>query len=285
MDLMSGLDKFGLNPDELNSLYEDNKRKTIRRTEVVKRIHEEEERDFLFRKAVICPVCDRSFQTLTVKSSKARLVGSDDDFRPVHKSIDTVQYGVTSCAYCGSSALHNNFAHLSGTQIRLLKEQVASRFKPSEEQQQDFYTYEEAIDKFKLAIYSAIVKHASVSEKAYICLKISWLYRGMGEELQKDGYSSSSEEFKNASESEEYYYKQALNGMTQAVATESFPICGMNQDTMDLLLAQMNFKMSCYDVASKLVLRILVSKTASRHIKDKALDLKDAIIKKIRDGI
>ena len=50
MDLMSGLDKFGLNPDELNSLYEDNKRKTIRRTEVVKRIHEEEERDFLSAK-------------------------------------------------------------------------------------------------------------------------------------------------------------------------------------------------------------------------------------------
>lgn len=54
----------------------------------------------------------------------------------------------------------------------------------------------------------------------------------------------------------------------------------MNQDTVDLLLAQMNYKLDHLDVASKLVARVLVSKSASRHIKDKALDLKNDIIKK-----
>ena len=57
----------------------------------------------------------------------------------------------------------------------------------------------------------------------------------------------------------------------------------MNQDTGDLLLAQKNYKLDHLDVASKLVARVLVSKSASRHIKDKALDLKNEIIKKIRD--
>ena len=57
----------------------------------------------------------------------------------------------------------------------------------------------------------------------------------------------------------------------------------MNQDTFELLLAQMNYKLDHLDVASKLVARVLISKSASRHIKDKALDLKNEIIKKIRD--
>ena len=285
MDFMSGLDKFGLSPDELNGLYEDNKQKTIKRTEVIKAAQEEEEKDFLFKKTITCPVCDKKFWTLTVKTSKARLVGTDDDYRPIYKSIDTMKYGVTSCPYCGYSAMNSDFTHVSGVQIKLLKEQVASRFKPTDEELPEVYTYEEAIEKFKLAIYSAIVKRATLSEKAYTCLKLSWLYRGQIEEMKSDGYPSESEEVKSAHESEMYYYKQALDGMTQAVANESFPICGMNQDTMDLLLAQMNYKLENYDVASKLVSRILVSKTASRHIKDKALDLKDIIIKKIRDGI
>ena len=48
--------------------------------------------------------------------------------------------------------------------------------------------------------------------------------------------------------------------MTRAVATEHFPICGMNQDTVDLLLAQMNYKLDHWDVASKLIARCLYQK-------------------------
>lgn len=118
------------------------------------------------------------------------------------------------------------------------------------------------------------------SEKAYICLKLSWLYRGLIEQLTADGISTESEELVSAQKAEKYYYKQALDGMTRAVETEHFPICGMNQDTVDLLLAQMNYKLDHWDVASKLIARVLISKSASRHIKDKALDLKNEIIKK-----
>ena len=75
-----------------------------------------------------------------------------------------------------------------------------------------------------------------------------------------------------------YYYGQALDGMTKAVASESFPICGMDQNTMDILLAQMNTRLGNYEIASKLVSRILVSQTANRKVKDKALDLKDELV-------
>lgn len=246
-------------------------------------VQTEDETDFVFAKNITCPVCDQSFQTLTVRTSKIRFAGSDDDFRPVYKGIDTIKYGVTSCPHCGYSAMNGDFVHVSSTQIRLLKEQVAAKFKPGSKSVPLLYSYDEAIDRFKLALFSAIVKRAMYSEKAYICLKLSWLYRGLIEQLTADGISTESEELVSAQKAEKYYYKQALDGMTRAVETEHFPICGMNQDTVDLLLAQMNYKLDHWDVASKLIARVLISKSASRHIKDKALDLKNEIIKKIRD--
>ena len=283
MDLMSGLDKFGLNPEEINDLYDGEKKTVTGNTPVAAAVQTEDERDFVFAKSVTCPVCDDNFQTLTVKASKVRLVGSDDDFRPVYKGIDTVKYGVTSCPHCGYSAMNVDFIHVSNIQIRLLKEQVAAKFKPGNKNVPLIYSYDEAIDRYKLALFSAIVKRAPYSEKAYICLKMSWLYRGLLEKLVADGESPDSEELVNAQKSESYYYEQALDGMTRAVETEHFPIYGMNQDTVDLLLAQMNFRLEHLDVSSKLIARVLISKSASRHIKDKALDLKNEIIKKIRD--
>lgn len=283
MHLMSGLDKFGLNPEDINDLYDEDKAAATGDAPVAAAVQTEDETDFVFAKNITCPVCDKSFQTLTVRTSRVRFLGSDDDFRPVYKGIDTIKYGVTSCPHCGYSAMNGDFVHVSGTQIRLLKEQVAAKFKPRSKSVPLLYSYDEAIDRFKLALFSAIVKRAMHSEKAYICLKLSWLYRGLLEQLASDCRSTDSEEFVSAQKSEKYYYEQALDGMTRAVETEHFPICGMNQDTVDLLLAQMNHKLGHLDVASKLVARVLVSKSASRHIKDKALDLKNEIIKKIRD--
>ena len=91
MDLMSGLDKFGLNPEDINDLYDEDKEAATGDAPVAAPVQTEDETDFVFAKSVTCPVCDESFQTLTVRASKVRLVGSDDDFRPVYKGIDTIK--------------------------------------------------------------------------------------------------------------------------------------------------------------------------------------------------
>ena len=215
MDLMSGLDKFGLNPENINDLYDDDKVAATGDAPVAATVQTEDETYFVFAKNITCPVCDKSFQTLTVRTSRVRFLGSDDDFRPVYKGIDTIKYGVTSCPHCGYSAMNGDFVHVSGTQIRLLKEQVAAKFKPRSKSVPLLYSYDEAIDSFKLALFSAIVKRAMHSEKAYICLKLSWLYRGLLEQLASDCRSTDSEEFVSAQKSEKYYYEQALYGMTR----------------------------------------------------------------------
>jgi hypothetical protein len=55
----------------------------------------------------------------------------------------------------------------------------------------------------------------------------------------------------------------------------------MDQNTMDLLLAEMAYKLEKYETASKLLSRLLVSQSANRNVKDRALDLKQEIIETI----
>ena len=68
--------------------------------------------------------------------------------------------------------------------------------------------------------------------------------------------------------------------MMKAVSTEMFPICGMDQSTMDYLLANMAVHYKREDVTSKCLSRVLSSASANRKIKDKSLELKEIILNK-----
>ncbi len=286
MDFMSGLEKFGFDTGSMGDLFAEDESKTSRikkQQEEKKEVVLESETDFIFDKKVTCPVCDKEFLSKTVKASKARLIGMDRDLRPKYKFIDTIKYGVTSCPYCGYSAMNSAFSHVSSTQIKLIKAGICDKFRPDMSDVPETYSYDYAMDKYKIALLTAVVKKSKVSEKAYLCLKMAWLCRGKIEELRLHGLSTSDKEIVETKKEEEYYYKQALEGFTKAVASEPFPICGMDQYTMDLLLAQINFVHKEYETASKLVGRILTSQSANRNMKDKALELKDDIIAELKN--
>ncbi len=68
-----------------------------------------------------------------------------------------------------------------------------------------------------------------------------------------------------------------------ATSTENYPMCGMEQSTVDFLIAYMAFKLGKLDVASRFVSGILTSQNANRKMKDKALDLKNEIIQLIKN--
>ena len=78
---------------------------------------------------------------------------------------------------------------------------------------------------------------------------------------------------------EKAYLKNALEGFLGARRTENFPMCGMDELTVDYLIAALATVFEQYDVAKKLLGNILVSRVASNRLKDKARDLKDTIAK------
>ena len=79
------------------------------------------------------------------------------------------------------------------------------------------------------------------------------------------------------------YYQQAYEGFLKAIASENFPMCGMEESTVNLLMANISFRLGKYDNASRFVSMILTSHVASRGAKDRAMTLKDQIIAKIHE--
>lgn len=287
MNLFSGLEKFGIKADDTTNLFEEEKKDAgaVVKTEKGEEIPAES--SFLLEKAVRCTVCDKVFKTKMVKNGRVKRLEPDFDLRPRFQYIDTTKYDVLSCPYCGYTAITRYFEHLTSAQIKMVKEQVSANFNgalgadlptlPEE------YSYDEAIERYKLALFCAMAKKAKTSEKAYTCLKIAWLLRGKAETLT----GTDEETLKQKAEckqQEDAFYLQAYEGLMKAVSSEMFPICGMDQTTVDYLLAAMSFNLKKYDVASKLIGGILTSSAAGQKMKDRAYDMKEKIIAEIKKG-
>lgn len=289
MSNVLGLEKFGLGKVKLDNIFEEGEKKAEQPREVVveekpaKPAHNEIE--FLLPKACKCPVCDTSFRTRQVKTGRARRMQPDFDLRPRFHDIDTNKYDVTACPKCGYAALNRNFEHISPGQIKMVRQQVSNKFRPSgpvnPNEPLEPYTYQEAIERYQLALFCTVAKKGKTSEKAYILLKLAWLNRGLAEMLEEKG-ESGSEEYVEAREQEAAYYSEAYEGMIKAVASENFPMCGMDESTVNILMAGMAFKLEKYDVASKLVSTVIVSRTAPSAAKERAQNLKEEILLKLR---
>jgi len=59
-------------------------------------------------------------------------------------------------------------------------------------------------------------------------------------------------------------------------------MCGMDQNTVDYLLAYMSAHFKRYDVASKCISNILGSPSAQSKTKERARDLKEQIVAEIK---
>ena len=313
MGLFDGLKKFGLGNLENKEVYE--KEEKTHRTEetnsaAVKHIEEE---DCVYNKQFICPLCEFKFFQPVVKTNHMKLVGQDQDLRPKYADIDANKYDVIHCNFCGYAVLTRYFGPLATPHKKLLKEQIEENYQPMKELG-NIITYEEARARFQLALANAVVRKAHDSEKALICLKAAWVDRGMYEELQKkldniikdiknaeaqetnmtelvrknyqDNLNWTYKEYQPKIEElkaeEEDYLKHALEGFMSARRQEQSPIAGMNDITLDYLLASLCLRFEKYDDSFKLLQGIVSSKTAGKVQKEKARDMIDQIRELVR---
>lgn len=282
MNLFSGLEKFGLNPTESMNLFEEETKESAKKAEgekVEEKLPSEEE--FILEKSVRCKVCDTVFKTKMIKNGRVKRMEPDKDLRPRFQYIDTLKYDITSCPSCGYTAMNRYFDQVSSAQAKLIRENISAQFHKSEEPDTPVYSYDEAIDRYKLALVNTMVKKGKDSEKAYTCLKIAWLLRGKGETMPE----STPEEKQLKAEckkEEDAFYQQAFEGFMKATAKEMYPMCGMEQSTVDYLISYMAYYFGKYEIASKFLASVLTSAAASRRMKDMALELKELIIAQLR---
>ena len=277
--ILSGLARFGLGKLENMELYEAPKKEEAG-TDGKPAPTVMQEQDFLFDKSCTCPICDKEFKNRTVRVGKAKLAGSDLDLRPRYEQIDLLKYDIIMCPYCGYTALSRFFKFVTAPQARNIKKTISATFEPQKERK-EIYTYDEALERYKMALANAIVKQTRASEKAYICLKTAWLLRGKAEHLNKE--LPDYEEQKNqCMEEENEFLRNALEGFMTARQSESFPMWGMDEPTVDYLIAVTAMRFEQYDVSSRLIAGILQS-TANPRMKDKARDLKEMVMAKMKE--
>ena len=238
--------------------------------------------DKLFDKKYTCPICENKFTAKTVRSGKTRMIHTDMDLRNVYEDIEPLKYDVVLCPKCGYAALSRFFPNITNVQQKYISEKISPNFKPLQEDGED-YTFEQALARYKIAFANAVVKMAKFSEGAYLSLKTAWIYRSYRESLDKDT-AEYEIKYKKLENAEKENLKKAYDYFVKAVQTEEFPMCGMDEPTVDYIIAVLAMEFGDYFDSSKLLSKLLTSYSAGQRIKEKARDVKEELNKRMKEA-
>ncbi|MBQ7587395.1 MAG: DUF2225 domain-containing protein [Lachnospiraceae bacterium] len=281
--ILSGLNKIGITGlDKIDIYAEPEEKKPVAEgnpAPVIPKITVMTERDYLFPKSHTCPVCYKEFKTPTVRVNKLKPRGVDTDLRPRFEGIDPLKYDIVLCHECGYAALGNYFDKLSATQIKLIKQGISKNYRRISES--DTYTYDQAFMRFQLALGNAVVKRAKAGEKAYLCLKMAWILRGKREAIDsglevcdEGDYATLIQEIE---QSQMELLENAVEGFMSAKSNETFPICGMDKNTLEYIIAVESVKLEKYDIASRMLDGLLERPSVNKVMKKKCEEMKEQI--------
>lgn len=279
--LFSGLEAFGLGKLEkdLTVYQEEQEKKEAAVASGTAAEPEVTEGELLFDKTYNCPVCDSSFTSKMIRTGKVKLLNADTDLRPKYVHVDCIKYDAILCPHCGYAALSRFFNFMMPSQAKLIKENISSNYH-HKEVVGETYSYDEAIDRYKLALANTVVKKGKMSERAYVCLKLGWLCRGKAEELPTDT-EDYDEKIKELAEEEKELLTNAFNGFMSAYSKEDFPMCGMDENTVTYLCADLARRIGKYEESSRLISKVLIARDANERIKNKAREIKEMVQKEM----
>ena len=263
--LLSGLDNFGLNDFDQKDLFPDQEENSK-----VKKINlkqEPEEKDFLYIRNLACPVCGTVIQTPTVKQGSSKLIDIGLNLRPRYENINTFKYDVVHCEVCGYTSLNRNFKKVSDRQIKMIREKISVKFVGRK--YPEVFTYDDVLERYKMAIYNSIVMGSSDVDKAYLCLKASWITECMLEEAIDEATIEA------LSETRDSYEAFAYKGFVNAYSSVAFPVYGMSEATYQYLMAYLAYRVGEKKETSRWLSRVLLSPNANKRIKDKARELRE----------
>ena len=139
---------------------------------------------YTFNKKVKCPVCNSTFETLTIRDSRLKQVDRTEELRVHYEDIDPLKYNIWICPECFYAMRRTEFDKLSGIQkqkLANLTEQRKSRFTPNFK---NIYTRGFAINAYLISIdcCDGFIKSEGIDERiAGMWLNVAWLYDDMDE--------------------------------------------------------------------------------------------------------
>lgn len=261
-----GLKQYGFEKEEELSVY-DREGFTAKEKKI------EKEKNSIYSKEFDCPVCGCTFKDKMIKSAAQKLVDSDTDLRPIYSHFEPYKYDILVCTECGYSGIKKYYSNISSKQADLVKQKITPKFKKRE--YPEIYDIDTAILRYKLALLNSVVKDSKISERAYLCLKIKWLYTSKIEILGK----SSTEEIKQLKVQEKLFSEHTLNGFLECYTTETMPVFGLEEVTIRYLIAEF-YRLLGFDKKSLLWFsKVITERGVNRRLKDRAIEQKNIILR------
>lgn len=241
------------------------------------------EKALIIDRTYTCPVCDKKIRAKSVKSNSAKFIDTMADLRPLHNNINVTKYDAICCPNCGFSALAKNFTNTTATQRKLIREKIQANYKSHEDAECDIYTTEVAISRMKMALLCTVTKNGKDSEIGNVCVKISWLYESLAEEIDDSDPKAEEKRAIYLKEADNYAFN-AYDHLSKARMTEGFPIAGMNETTLDYLLAYYAYKKGEYQTCMQYLSGVVTSRSTSPRLKEKSLELKELVFPKLHEN-
>lgn len=213
----------------------------------------------LYTKTITCPVCNKTFKSLAVKSSAYKLNSRDSDLFMRYFLINPYFYDVWICEDCGYAAMKADFLNVKSYEIDSVAENITPRWK--KKNYPEIYDVNIAIERYKLSLLNYVVMKSKSSKKAVNCLKIAWMYRLIDSE--------------SAKEKELLFMKESLTGFEYAYYNESFPIYGMDSFTIMYLIGELNRRVGNYDNALLWFSKVITTPGVKSKLKEMARTQKD----------
>lgn len=212
----------------------------------------------IFDREISCPVCEHNFKTKAVKNNAPRIKSRDTDFLIRYNIINPLLYDVWVCPICGYAALKGDFHKIKKHQRALIIDKVVNNWQGKK--YPPILNEHNAIERLKLALFNAVVSDAKNSTKAYICLKIAWIYRLL------ENY-----------EEEKSFLKKALEGFLIAYSSEYTPFYGLDSHALMYLIGELYRRTDNNKEALLWFGNVIISRNAPFRIKEKARDMKELI--------
>ncbi len=234
------------------------------------------DKDLVFRKSYKCPICDSNFKNLTVKQGKAYRDSADFDLKVNFKNIEPLKYDIIMCPVCGYGALERYFERVAPRQRKDIIDKLCQTYVGIDDNK-DEYTFDDAIERYDNAFVCADIKNSKNSEIGFMSLKLAWLYRAYSKSLPLED-----EKKDELWQKERAYLFKAMDNLEVARLKEHSPICGMDDVTLDILLAGLCIELEELDTARKYINSAMNNRNVSVGIRNKIYEFKSTL-KRIED--
>lgn len=220
---------------------------------------QEDTPDGTFIKKMMCPVCKKDIDVVTVKKSAIRIEDRESDFNVKYKGVNPLIFEVIACGQCGYASSISNFDNVNPMQIRSIKENITSNW--VKRSFNNFRSIDDAIYLFKLLLLNLSSKSATSGEEGIIYLKLSWLYRAKGSHAMEKAFQG-----------------KALEFLERAYLEESFPIAGLDEHNMLYLIGELSRRTGNDEKAIKIFSELMVIKYLDKRLKERVRAQKELII-------